>query len=68
MSAVIRPSLELKNINDRLHFEGIIIFLKPLFHEIMIDFDKRLDSFKRCLIPLQHDINTLCEAGYFYSG
>ncbi|XP_026819889.1 putative inhibitor of apoptosis [Rhopalosiphum maidis] len=67
-TALSRPTIELKNINDRLHFEGIIIFLKPLFHEKMIEFDKRLDSFKRCLIPLQHDINTLCEAGYFYSG
>uniref|UniRef100_A0A2S2NP33 Apoptosis 2 inhibitor n=2 Tax=Schizaphis graminum TaxID=13262 RepID=A0A2S2NP33_SCHGA len=68
MTAPSRPSIELKNIYDQLHFEGIVIFLRPVFHEKMIEFDKRLISFIRCLIPLQHDINTLCEAGFFYSG
>ncbi|XP_026819283.1 putative inhibitor of apoptosis [Rhopalosiphum maidis] len=67
-SGIYRSSIEVKNIEDRLDSEGIILFLKPLFHQKMIDFDKRLDSFNRCLVPLQHDINTLCEAGYFYSG
>ncbi|XP_060845318.1 E3 ubiquitin-protein ligase XIAP-like [Rhopalosiphum padi] len=67
-SDINRSSLEVKNIEDRLDSEGIILFLKPLLHQKMIDFDKRLDSFNRCLVPLKHDINTLCEAGFFYSG
>ncbi|XP_050066110.1 death-associated inhibitor of apoptosis 1-like [Aphis gossypii] len=61
-------SLEVKMIEDKLHDEGIVLFINPLFYETMVSFNARLNSFNRCVILLQLDINAVCKAGFFYSG
>ncbi|CAH1733060.1 putative inhibitor of apoptosis [Aphis gossypii] len=61
-------SLEVKTIEDKLHDEGIVLFINPLFYETMVAFQARLNSFNRCVISLQLDINAVCKAGFFYSG
>jgi len=45
-----------------------MLFINPLAYETMVAFNARLNSFNRCVIPLQLDINAVCEAGFFYSG
>ncbi|XP_050061464.1 putative inhibitor of apoptosis isoform X1 [Aphis gossypii] len=61
-------SLGVKTIEDKLHTEGIVLFVNPLFYETMVALNARLKSFNRCVISLQLDINAVCKAGFFYSG
>ncbi|XP_025203225.1 putative inhibitor of apoptosis [Melanaphis sacchari] len=57
-----------KNIETWLHLEGIMQRLKPFGGNKMISFDARLKTFDNCPRTLKQDINTLCKAGFFYSG
>ncbi|KAF0728263.1 baculoviral IAP repeat-containing protein 3-like, partial [Aphis craccivora] len=61
-------SLEVKTIEDKLHTEGIMLFINPLYYETMVAFTARRNSFIKCVITLQLDMNTVSKAGFFYSG
>ena len=57
-----------KIIQDCLVFVGIIQKIKPMRYKKYATLDARLKSFEKCLISLKQDINTCCEAGFFYTG
>jgi len=45
-----------------------MLFINPLYYETMVAFTARRNSFIKCVITLQLDMNTVSKAGFFYSG
>ncbi|XP_025192151.1 putative inhibitor of apoptosis [Melanaphis sacchari] len=61
-------SVSVGSVDDWLTSEGILQSLKPFHRNKMITFNARLETFNNCLRTFKQNINTLCEAGFFYSG
>uniref|UniRef100_A0A2S2NSC9 Apoptosis 1 inhibitor n=1 Tax=Schizaphis graminum TaxID=13262 RepID=A0A2S2NSC9_SCHGA len=57
-----------KKIQDFLVSVGILQQMKPPKHKEFSTLEARLKSFEKCLIKLKQDVQTLCEAGFFYIG
>jgi len=66
--ADIHSNHESKKVQDFLDSVGILQQIKPPKHKEFATLEARLKSFEKCLIPLKQDIQTLCEAGFFYIG
>ncbi|XP_027839595.2 putative inhibitor of apoptosis isoform X1 [Aphis gossypii] len=66
----IQNNIQAKMIDDLLDSAGIIVKLKHVMNKYghMASIKARLESFARCVRTFKQDINTLCEAGFFYSG
>jgi len=45
-----------------------MLFINPLYHETMVAFNARRNSFIKCVITLQLNMNAVSKAGFFYSG
>ncbi|XP_016661893.1 E3 ubiquitin-protein ligase XIAP isoform X2 [Acyrthosiphon pisum] len=59
---------ESKKVQDFLDSVGILYQINPPKHRDFATLEARLKSFEKCLIPLKQNIQTLCEAGFFYIG
>ncbi|XP_008184238.2 baculoviral IAP repeat-containing protein 7-B-like [Acyrthosiphon pisum] len=59
---------ELPKLQDYLESVGILQEMKPPEHKDLATLEARLQSFEKCLIPLKQNIQTLCEAGFYYQG
>ncbi|XP_022161673.1 baculoviral IAP repeat-containing protein 7-B-like isoform X2 [Myzus persicae] len=66
--ADVQSNHESKKVQDFLDSVGILQQMKPPKHKDFATLEARLKSFEKCLIPLKQDIQTLCEAGFFYIG
>uniref|UniRef100_A0A2S2P3Z9 Apoptosis inhibitor IAP n=1 Tax=Schizaphis graminum TaxID=13262 RepID=A0A2S2P3Z9_SCHGA len=66
--ADLQINLWAKQIEDLLNAEGIMLKLKPIKRSKMATFDARLKSFNKWPKKLNLNINTLSEAGFFYTG
>jgi len=66
--ADVRSNHKLRNCQDYLVSVGILQKMKPPGYNDFATLEARLQSFEKCLIPLKQNIQTLCEAGFFYSG
>jgi len=66
----IQNNIQAKMIDDLLDSAGIIVKLKHGMNEYghLASIKARLETFTRCVRTFKQDINTLCEAGFFYSG
>lgn len=64
----VKSNHESKKVQDFLDSVGILQQMKPPKHKDFATLEARLKSFEKCLIPLKQDIQTLCEAGFFYIG
>jgi len=66
----ILNSIETKKIVDLLDSGGIVVKLNHVMNKYgnMSSILARLGTFARCVGTFKQDINTLCEAGFFYDG
>lgn len=47
---------------------GVLQVMKNPKHKEYALLEARLKSFEKCMIQLKQDVQTLCEAGFFYIG
>jgi hypothetical protein len=66
--ADVQSNNESKKVQDFLDSVGILQQMKPPKHKEFATLEARLKSFEKCLIKLKQDVQTLCEAGFFYIG
>jgi len=66
----ISNNIETKKIVDLLDSEGIVVKLNHVTNKYgnMSSIHARLGTFTGCVRTFKQDINTLCEAGFFYNG
>jgi len=64
----VQSNIQAKNIEHYLDVLGIQQKIEPPKYKEFSTFEARLKSFDKCLKILEQDINTLCEAGLFYTG
>ncbi|XP_025190216.1 baculoviral IAP repeat-containing protein 2-like isoform X2 [Melanaphis sacchari] len=66
--ADVQSNNESKKVQDFLDSVGVLQQIRPPKHKEFATLEARLKSFEKCLIQLKQDVQTLCEAGFFYIG
>lgn len=64
----LSSNIEYKELQEFLYAAGIVIKINPPEYKHYSALTARLDTFKKWDINEKPDIQTLCEAGFFYSG
>ncbi|XP_050058346.1 baculoviral IAP repeat-containing protein 7-B-like isoform X2 [Aphis gossypii] len=66
--ADVKSNILSNTAQDILEAVGVLQVMKNPSHKEYALLEARLKSFEKCMIPLKQDVQTLCEAGFFYIG
>jgi len=66
--ADVKSNILSNRVQQLLEVVGVLQVMKTPSHKEFATLEARLKSFEKCTIQLKQDVQTLCEAGFFYIG